>query len=80
VTDRRQEMRAEIQVPEQEGVAHRSEMGRLRPTLLCSERERDLGIMSGKDKESFWCGWKFEMSTTSLTDRLTLKKLALNLS
>lgn len=37
---RRQEMRAEIQVPEQEGVAHRSEMGRLRPTLLCSERER----------------------------------------
>ena len=46
-------MRDEIQVPEQEGVEHRSEM--MRPPLLCFERERerereresDLGIMGG---------------------------------
>ena len=44
-TDRRRGMRAEIQVPEQEGVEHRSEM--VRPPLLCFERESDLGIMGG---------------------------------
>ena len=42
-------MTDEIQVPEQEGVEHRSEMMRL--PLLCFEREReresDLGIMGG---------------------------------
>ena len=38
-TDRRRGMRDEIQVPEQEGVEHRSEM--MRPPLLCFERERE---------------------------------------
>ena len=32
-------MRDEIQVPEQEGVEHRSEM--MRPPLLCFEKERE---------------------------------------
>ena len=41
-TDRRRGMRAEIQVPEQEGVEHRSEM--VRPPLLCFERERERAI------------------------------------